>query len=75
MVPPLNIVRRAFPDRPAFGTAVSRAVLIRVAAGELPPPTFRVHCPGRVLAFSRRHRASTTLALAARLEPEHRLDS
>ena len=57
MVPPLNIVRRAFPDRPAFGTAVSRAILIRVAAGEL-PPTFRVHCPGRVLAFSRRDRAS-----------------
>jgi lipoate-protein ligase A len=65
MLPPLNVVRRAFPDRPAFGTAVSRAILIRVTAGEL-PPTFRVHCPGRVLAFSRRDRADHGYPEAAR---------
>lgn len=57
MLPPLSVVRQTFPGRPAFGTAVSRAILIQVAAGEL-PPTLRLHCPGRVLAFSRRDRAS-----------------
>jgi octanoyl-[GcvH]:protein N-octanoyltransferase len=57
MLPPLSVVREAFPGRPAFGTAVTRAILVRVAAGEL-PPTLRLHSPGRVLAFSRRDRAA-----------------
>ena len=48
----LQVVRETFPDRPGFGTAVSRAVLLRVAAGEL-PPTVRLHQPGRILAFGR----------------------
>jgi octanoyl-[GcvH]:protein N-octanoyltransferase len=46
------LVREAFPDRPAFGTAVSRALLQRVAAGEL-PPTIRLHRTARILAFGR----------------------
>ena len=33
--PVLRLIRQGFPDRPAFGTAVSEAVLTRVAAGEL----------------------------------------
>ncbi len=51
------MIRQGFPDRPAFGTAVSEAVLIRVAAGEL-PATFRLHRPARELAFSKHDRAA-----------------
>jgi octanoyl-[GcvH]:protein N-octanoyltransferase len=43
--PALHLVRESFPDRPAFGTAVSRAILMRVAAGEL-PETVRLGRPG-----------------------------
>src|SRR5918996_299999 len=46
----------SFPDRPAFGTAVSRAILLRVAAGEL-PETIRLGRPGRSVAFGRQDRA------------------
>jgi octanoyl-[GcvH]:protein N-octanoyltransferase len=53
----LRLLRDSFPDRPAFGTAVSRAILGRVASGEL-PPTIRLHRPARELAFSRQDRAA-----------------
>ena len=53
----LRLLRSGFPDRPAFGTAVSEAVLRRVAAGEL-EPTLRLHRPGRELAFSKQDRAA-----------------
>jgi lipoate-protein ligase A len=46
------LVREAFPDRPGFGTAVSRALLQRVAASEM-PPTIRLHRTARILAFGR----------------------
>jgi octanoyl-[GcvH]:protein N-octanoyltransferase len=49
---PVRLLRASFPDRPALGTAISRAILLRVAAGEL-PPTMRLHRPGAVLAFGR----------------------
>ncbi|MDP9188720.1 MAG: lipoate--protein ligase family protein [Actinomycetota bacterium] len=49
----INLIRRSYPDEPEYGTAVSRAILIRVAAGEL-PPTMRIHRPGREVAFGRR---------------------
>src|SRR5688572_19729009 len=67
--PPLCVVRRAFPDSPAFGTAVSRAILDRVAAGEL-PATLRLHRPGPILAFSRQDRASPGFAAAVRAARE-----
>jgi lipoate-protein ligase A len=67
--PSLRLVRHGFPDRPAFGTAVARATLLRVAAGEL-PSTLRVHRAGRVLAFSRQDRASPGFARAARAARE-----
>lgn len=54
---PLRLVRAAFTDRPVFGAAVSRAILERVAAGEL-PATARLHRTGRVLAFGRQDAAS-----------------
>jgi lipoate-protein ligase A len=55
--PPLCLVRHGFPNRPAFGTAVARATLVRVAAGEL-PATLRLHRTAPVLAFSRQDLAS-----------------
>jgi lipoate-protein ligase A len=62
-------VRQAFPDRPAFGTAVSRAILMRVGAGEL-APTLRLHRPGPILAFSRQDRASPGYPAAVRAARE-----
>ena len=54
--PPLSVSRRSFREG-AFGTAVSRAILVRVAAGEL-PSTLRLHRPAPILAFSRQDAAS-----------------
>jgi lipoate-protein ligase A len=62
-------VRQPCPDNPALGTAVSRAILNRVAAGEL-PPTLRLHHPGPILAFSRQDRASPGFAAAVRAARE-----
>lgn len=75
---PLRLIRRAFVDRPAFGTAVSEAILIRVAAGEL-PATFRLHRPARELAFAKQDRVSAgfepavAAARASGFEPVLRL--
>jgi octanoyl-[GcvH]:protein N-octanoyltransferase len=55
--PVIHLVRESFPERPAFGTAVSRAILLRVAAGEL-PDTVRLGRPGRIVAFGRQDAAS-----------------
>jgi lipoate-protein ligase A len=48
----VQLVRQAFPDRPAYDTAVSHAILERVAAGEL-PETFRLARPGAMVAFGK----------------------
>ena len=53
----LRLIERSYPDDPELGTAVSRAILLRVAAGEL-GPTVRIHLPGRELAFGRQDVAS-----------------
>jgi octanoyl-[GcvH]:protein N-octanoyltransferase len=71
-------VREGFPDRPAYGTGVSEAVLRRVADGEL-EPTFRIHRPARELAFSKQDRAApgfeaaVATARSAGFEPVVRL--
>ena len=57
MKPVLQLVRGSFPERPALGPALSRAILERVAAGEL-PETARLGRPGRVVAFGKRDTAS-----------------
>jgi octanoyl-[GcvH]:protein N-octanoyltransferase len=67
--PSLCVARQGFPGRPAFGTAVSRAILIRVAAGEL-PAILRLNRPGPILAFSRQDRASPGFAVAVRAARE-----
>jgi octanoyl-[GcvH]:protein N-octanoyltransferase len=52
-VPVLTVLEQGFPDDPAFDVAVSRAVMFRVARGEL-PETLRVARPGAVVAFAKR---------------------
>jgi len=76
--PALRLLRGGFPERPAYGTAVSEAILTRVAAREL-EPTLRLHRPARELAFSKQDRAApgfeaaVAAARAARFEPVVRL--
>ena len=53
----LLISRQGFADSAARGTAVARATLMRVAAGDV-PATFRLHRPPRILAFSKQDAAS-----------------
>jgi octanoyl-[GcvH]:protein N-octanoyltransferase len=48
----LQVIRDSFPEDPALDTAVSRALLERVAAGEL-PETLRLARPGRMVAFGK----------------------
>ena len=57
MTRPLAISREGYAQPAARGTAVARATLMRVAAGEL-PATFRLHRPPRILAFSKQDAAS-----------------
>jgi octanoyl-[GcvH]:protein N-octanoyltransferase len=61
----LELRRQAFPGRPAFGTAVSEAIMRRVAAGEL-PATLRIHRPARELAFSKQDASATGFPAAVR---------
>lgn len=63
LVTPLNLVRQASSARPAFDTAISHAVLARVAAGAL-GPTFRLRPAKRVLAFSKQDANSPGFAQA-----------
>ena len=50
---PLRLLRDSFEDDPALDTAVSRALMLRVAAGEL-PETLRIARPGAFVAFAKR---------------------
>jgi octanoyl-[GcvH]:protein N-octanoyltransferase len=52
-VRPLRVVHDCFPDDPVLDTAVSRATMQRVAAGEL-PETLRLIRTGRAVAFGKR---------------------
>jgi octanoyl-[GcvH]:protein N-octanoyltransferase len=61
----IRLLRDSFPERPAMDTAVSRALLLRVAAGEL-PETVRLHRRGPVVAFGRQDVASAGYADAVR---------
>ncbi|MFH1331005.1 MAG: lipoate--protein ligase family protein [Actinomycetota bacterium] len=64
----VHLYREGFPARPAFDTAVSRALLEAASAGA-GPETFRLFVPGRVLAFGTRdatHPGYRAAAAAAR---------
>jgi lipoate-protein ligase A len=52
-VPRLRLLRDSFADDPALDAAVSRALMQRVAAGEL-PETLRIATPGTTVAFAKR---------------------
>jgi octanoyl-[GcvH]:protein N-octanoyltransferase len=54
---PLRLHRQAFHDDPALDVAVSRAILLRVADGEL-PETMRITRPPAMVAFGRQDVAS-----------------
>jgi octanoyl-[GcvH]:protein N-octanoyltransferase len=60
----LRLIRHSFPDQPELSTAISRTILRRVAAGEL-PPTIRIHRPGNQVAFGRQDLASPRYEAAA----------
>ncbi len=60
----LRLIRHSFPAQPELSTAISRTILGRVAAGEL-PPTIRIHRPGNEVAFGRQDIASPGYEAAA----------
>jgi lipoate-protein ligase A len=60
----LRLIRHSFPDQPELSTEISRTILRRVAAGEL-PSTIRIHRPGREVAFGRQDIASPGYEAAA----------
>jgi lipoate-protein ligase A len=69
-MPPLRLLTDSFPDDPALDTAVSRALLERVAAGEL-PETLRLARPGAMVAFGKQDAVAPGYAEAARAAREH----
>lgn len=52
MLRTIRLIRRSFPHRPVFDTAVSHALLRRVGEG-LQPETLRIHIPAKMVAFGR----------------------
>jgi octanoyl-[GcvH]:protein N-octanoyltransferase len=68
--PPLRFHRRAFQDDPALDVAVSRAILERVAAGEL-PETLRITRPPAMVAFGRQDVAGARYLTAVRAAREN----
>lgn len=52
-MPVLRLLRDSFSDDPALDAAVSRALMLRVAAREL-PETLRIAVPGTTVAFAKR---------------------
>ncbi len=49
----MRLLTDSFPDDPALDTAVSRALMLRVAAGDV-PEALRVSRPGAIVAFGKR---------------------
>ena len=62
---PLQVITDSFLEDPALDTALSRALLERVAAGEL-PETLRIARPAPILAFGKQDVVSSGYASAAR---------
>lgn len=60
----LRLIRHSFPDQPELSTEISRTILRRVAAGEV-PATIRIHRPGNEVAFGRQDIASAGYGAAA----------
>jgi lipoate-protein ligase A len=62
---PIRLIRDSFPRDAALDTAVSRALLLRVAAGEL-PETLRIARPGPNVTFGKRDVVAAGYAAAVR---------
>jgi lipoate-protein ligase A len=65
----LRLLRDSFAGDPALDTAVSRALMFRVAAGEL-PETLRIARPGTTVAFAKRDAVSPGYDAAVRAARE-----
>ncbi len=78
MKPLVRVVQDGFPSEPALDTAVSRALLIRTSESTV-AETFRIHVPGRIVAFGKRdklspgYNAAVAAARAAGFFPVERL--
>ena len=66
----LRLLRDSFPRDPALDTAVSRALLERVAAGEL-PDTLRLARPGPMVPFGKQDAVSGGYRAAAKAARDH----
>ena len=64
-MPALRVLTHSLPDDPALDSALSRALMIRVAAGEL-PETLRIARPGAIVAFGKRDVVSAGYPAAVR---------
>jgi len=53
----LRLLTESFPEDAALDPAVSRALMLRVAAGEL-PATLRISRPAAIVAFGKRDAVS-----------------
>jgi lipoate-protein ligase A len=69
-VPALRLLTDSFPGDPALDAAVSRALMFRVAAGEL-PETLRIARPGTTVAFAKRDAVTDGYEDAVRAAREH----
>jgi octanoyl-[GcvH]:protein N-octanoyltransferase len=69
-VPPLRLLEDSFSYDAALDAAVSRAVMLRVAAGEL-PETLRIARPGTTVAFAKRDAVADGYNEAVRAAREH----
>jgi octanoyl-[GcvH]:protein N-octanoyltransferase len=69
-VPPLRLLEDSFSYDAALDAAVSRAVMLRVAAGEL-PETLRIARPGTTVAFAKRDAVADGYNEAIRAAREH----
>jgi octanoyl-[GcvH]:protein N-octanoyltransferase len=66
----MRLIRDSFPRDPALETAVSRALMERVGAGEL-PETLRLARPGSMVAFAKQDAVAAGYAAAVRAAREH----
>jgi octanoyl-[GcvH]:protein N-octanoyltransferase len=69
-LPRLRLLTAGFSDDPALDAAVSRALMFRVAAGEL-PETLRIAHPGTTVAFAKRDAVADGYDEAVRAAREH----
>jgi octanoyl-[GcvH]:protein N-octanoyltransferase len=69
-----QLITHALQERPAYDTAISAAILQRVARGEL-PETIRLARPGAMVAFGKQDVSSAGYPRAAAAAREHGFDA